>query len=256
MSTEFDRDLAPIDSLLRRAADAFAYPPTPPVLQGVRAAMARPVPLAKPGRWIPGGLSFRPALAALAVIAVAIGALLAVPASRSAVADLFDIGNVRVEDGPTTQPTAPVLATNSFARPSSLAEALGVVDFPLRLPTMDGQRLDPEAVYLQGEESGLPVVIAVYNDAGLDLYQTRLGTFGKGNGEDGFVETSFDGHSALWIEAGGHIAQFYDAQGRLVIESRRSVDWGTLLWAEDGITYRLETDLSMEDAITVAQSLG
>ena len=254
MSTELDRDLLPIDALLRRAADAFPYPGTPPLAMRVRAAIAAPAPEQR--RWSPGRFAFAPAFgAALAVVALLIGAALAIPGSRSALADLFDIGNVRVEREPAGSPTPPVLAPNNFARPSSIVNARGVVDFPILVPTIDGKAVEPDAVYIQGEEDALPVVISVYEDEGFDLYQTRLGTFGKGTGEEGVIETSFDGHNALWIEAGGHIAQFYDEQDRLVIESRRSVKRATLLWGENGITYRIETSLSLEDAIEVARSL-
>jgi len=65
----------------------------------------------------------------------------------------------------------------------------------------------------------------------------------------------FGGQPALWIDEGGHIASFLDEAGRVVVESRRTVDRATLLWEEGGITYRLETSLSQEEAIRVAESL-
>jgi len=102
----------------------------------------------------------------------------------------------------------------------------------------------------------MPVVIFVYEDEGFDLYQTRQGYFGKGAPDPSLIhEIAFGGHPALWIDEGGHIASFLDGQGRVVVESRRSVDRATLLWEEDGITYRLETSLSQEEAVRVAESL-
>lgn len=254
MSAELDRDLVPVDAMLRGVATAFDYPPTPGLSVSVRAALSARRGRAEGRRLNLPWPRLKPALtAAFALVAVAFGVALVMPGSRSALADLFNIGNVRIADAPTGAPPPPALAPGSFARPSSLDDARASVDFALRLPAVDEERLVPDEVYVHGEAAALPVVIAAYPQ--FDLYQTRLGTFGKGSGEEEFVETSFDGHNALWIEAGGHIAQFYDAEGRLVVESRRSVDRGTLLWAEDGITYRLETDLPMDGAIAVARSL-
>ena len=251
MSMDLSRDLAPVEALLRSAADSFAYPPTPPIAQAVRARL-REAPGAAPQRWW-ARPAFRAALAVLAVGALITGSALAVPQSRSALAKFFGLSHVRVETQPTGGPTPPALSPASFARPSSLDEAQLAVDFPLRLPVRDGARLEPDAVYLQGEGAVMPIAILVYED--YDLYQTRLGFFGKGTDPSLLHEVSFGGHDALWIDEGGHIATFLDEQGRLVVESRRTVGRATLLWEENGVTYRLETSLSQEEAIAVAESL-
>jgi hypothetical protein len=39
------------------------------------------------------------------------------------------------------------------------------------------------------------------------------------------------------------------------IQVTRMIDGHVLIWAEDEITYRLETDLSLEEAIKIAESL-
>jgi hypothetical protein len=39
------------------------------------------------------------------------------------------------------------------------------------------------------------------------------------------------------------------------MDFRRLVEGQVLIWEADGITYRLETELSMEEAVAIAESL-
>ena len=269
MSEELGPEIIEMDDLLRRAARAFAYPRTPPIAPAVMARLreAGPPPA---GFWAAGlleavrGWWWRPvpriAVAVLIGALALVGAALAFPQTREALAEFFGLSHVRVEEGPALGPPPPVLSPESFARPSGLESAQEAVDFPLRFPTRDGLRLHPDTVYLQGEparEPGIaPVVIFVFEDEGLDLYQTRAGFFGKGGPDPSLInEIELGGHPALWIDEGGHIASLLDEQGRVVVESRRTVERATLLWEETGITYRLETSLSQEEAIRLAESL-
>jgi hypothetical protein len=261
VSAQVPSELTGIEALLRRSAAAFRYPPTP-AIAAVVAARLREAGAA------PGGSFFgtaarlwsrrlpRAALALAAAAAVAIIVSIAVPQSRSALADFFRLSHVRVEREPAVGPTPPALSPESFARPATLADARAAVDFPVRSPVEDGETLEPDAVYLQGESSTAPVVIFVFEDDEFDLYQTRAGIFGKGGPDPSLIhEIEFGGHPALWIDEGGHIATFLDELGRVVVETRRTVDRATLLWEEEGITYRLETPLSQEEAIRIAESL-
>jgi hypothetical protein len=255
VNRELTPDLLAADELLRQAARAFAYPETPAIADAALARLrATPVAAERAPfwrRWQP--LARAAALAVVAAV-VGLGVLLAVPQSRGALADFFGLGHVRVTLGPVLGPPPPALSPNSFARPTNLAGAQNAVDFLLRLPTRDGRRLDPGAVYVQGEAQSLPVAILVYE--GFDLYETRQGFFGKGGPDPSLIhQIEFDGHPALWVDQGGHIASFFDAEGRLVVESQRAVDRATLLWEEGGVTYRLETSLPQTDAIAVAKSL-
>lgn len=252
MNDELHGDLLEVDALLRSVARAFPYPSTPAlsgtVLPRLSSEEARTGWLDRV-RW---QYAVRSALAALAALAVVLGALLAVPQSREALADFFGLGHVRVTVGPVSGPPPPTLSPNSFARPATAAEAQAAVDFDLRYPAPEGERLEPAAVYVYGEDA--PVVIFVYDE--FDLYQTRLGSFGKEiDYSEPAQEVEVEGLPAIWLETGGHIASFLDEQGRLVVETRRSVDRATLLWERDGLTFRLETSLSQEEAIGVAELL-
>ena len=259
MNDGLTTDIVELDALLRSAARAFVYPPTPAMAVAVTARLREPGPSVLGGLveavrgWWRRPLP-RAAIAAVMTALVVLGAALAIPQSRTALADFFGLSHVRVDEGPSVGPLPPVLSPESFAAPVFLADAQDAIDFLLRFPTKDGARLDPAAVYLQGGDTSAPAVIFVYE--AFDLYQTRAGFFGKGGPDLSLIhEIEFGGQPALWIDEGGHIASFMDEEGRLVVESRRTVARATLLWERDGVTYRLETVLSQEEAIRAAESL-
>jgi hypothetical protein len=192
----------------------------------------------------------------LVAAVLALLAAIAVPSSRSALADFFHLSHVRIEHEQGGSPTPPVLAPSSFARPSSLDEARRAVTFPILLPTRDGKILEPDAVYLQAEEFNATIAIFVFQKASYDVYETRDAYIEKlVHGQDPVDQISFGGHDAYWIEAGGHIVQSLDAEGRVLVETRRTVDRGTLIWEQDGVTYRIESSLSQAQTVAVAESL-
>lgn len=272
MSEQLDIEIIEMDSLLRQAAQVFTYPPTPSMAPAVEARLrkrARWARLTSPQAHVAalmrgllqslGGWGRRPtpriAMVGLAVALVVVGTVLAIPQSRTALADFFGLGHVRVRTE-STLPNAerPVLRPEDFAEPLTLEVAQRLADFQVRLPTYPDGVGAPDNVYLQtfGDDN---VIIAVYQAEGFDLYQSRLrGFFGK------VVRVSASqlevaGAPGLWIPKGGHQAVYLDADGEEVPGSQRNVERATLLWEEDGITYRLETSLPQEGTIRVAESL-
>ena len=260
MSQQLSPEFNDIDALLRSSAAAFSYPRTPNIAARVsaqldtqpfqtsimaraRALMSRPV--------------LRVAVASLLVAVVAVASALAVPQSREALADLFGLSSVKIDVGPVEDPPPPVLSPRSFATPTTLSSAQETVEFEIRLPAEDGVRLPPEAVYIQGIGGTMAtVVILGYESQDFDLYQSSIGFYGKGLPDADLArESAVRGMPAIWIDSGGHIARSLDAEGKLLIETERTVERGTLLWEEGGISYRLETGLSEGEAILLAESL-
>jgi hypothetical protein len=87
----------------------------------------------------------------------------------------------------------------------------------------------------------------------LSLHQLGPGTFAM-KGEVGtIVETTVNGQRALWTE-GPYLLQFL-VNGRIEERLQRLVTGHVLIWTDGRITYRLETDLSLNDARRVAESL-
>ena len=259
MSQQLTPEYGDVDALLRASAKAFSYPRTPNVIaanvrdrldddassfaERLRAVVARPV--------------LRAAAAVLLVAVVVVSSALAVPQSREALADFFGLSRVRIEIGPLLGPPPPALSPDSFAEPATLRTAQEAVDFEIRLPTERGAQMLPDAVYVQNiGGASAPVVILVYEGEDFDLYQRSIGFYGKGLPDAELArESSVHGRPAIWIGSGGHIARSLDADGNVLIDTERTVERGTLLWEDGGISYRLETGLSEEEAILLAESL-
>jgi hypothetical protein len=62
--------------------------------------------------------------------------------------------------------------------------------------------------------------------------------------------TQVNKQPAVWAE-GPYILNMKNGGA----ENYRLIDGYVLIWEEGGLTYRLETDLSMEEAIRIAESL-
>jgi hypothetical protein len=62
------------------------------------------------------------------------------------------------------------------------------------------------------------------------------------------------GADGWWISGRPHELVFVNPSGEPVFDSRRVVG-DTLIWAADGITYRLESGLGRERTIALAESL-
>jgi hypothetical protein len=63
-------------------------------------------------------------------------------------------------------------------------------------------------------------------------------------------ETQVNGHYAVWAE-GPYLVQLTNGD----IDFRRTVAGNTLIWEEQGITYRLESNVALEEALKIAESL-
>ncbi len=260
MSQQLSPEFRDIDALLRSSSAALSYPRTPDIATRVRARLdsePRATSIIEKAWAALNRPALRAAAAALLVAAVAVASVLAVPQSREALADLFGLSSVKIEVGPVQGPPPPVLSPNSFASPTTLVGAQEAVAFEIRLPVEDGVRILPDAVYIEDIPGTIePIVILVYESEDFDLYQRAAGFYGKGVPDADLArESAVHGQPAIWIGSGGHIARSLDADGKLLIETERTVERGTLLWEERGISYRLETGLSEGEAILLAESL-
>jgi len=238
---------------LRAMAGEFPYPPTPDVAQAVRRRLAAGAE---------GGREPRRRLARVAIVAAVVlvvtGGLLAVPQVRAAVLEVLNIGAIRILTGqPTNVPdTTPVVVPSlaDLAGEMSLGEAQAEAGFPVRLPGYPPDLGPPDRVFSQ--QWGGPVVILVWFDpeqpdrVRLSLHQLGPGTYGEKFQPPVVVETSVNGRPALWTE-GGYLLQLRNGQA----EVRRLVGDHVLIWTEGAVTYRLETDVEMEEAIRIAESV-
>ncbi|HET7009373.1 MAG TPA: hypothetical protein VFI11_01240 [Anaerolineales bacterium] len=246
---------------LQAIAAGTAYPPTPKLWEGVRAQIARPQRATTLPRM---GWAQAAAVALLLVVVT----VLAVPETRAAVMRILQIGVVRIFVSPATAtppapptveaaptPTAVVLVPAlDLAGLTTFENAQRSAGFPLRLPQYPEDLGAPDLVYSQSADG--PMVVLVWIDpadplrARLALHVLGPGTF-AGKGQPRLLaHTEVNGQPALWTE-GPH--SFVVRNGDYTLRSL--VTGNVLIWEEDDLTYRLETDQSMEEAIRIAESL-
>ncbi len=143
-----------------------------------------------------------------------------------------------------------------LAGETSLAEAAEAAGFALMLPKYPPDLKEPQRVYAQ-KINGTPVVILVWlkkenpEEVRLALYQIGEGDVFFKKMMENVEETSVNGTWALWIE-GPYVLTTTDGN----VEERRMVEGHTLVWSAGGQTYRLESDLPLEEARKIAESLA
>jgi hypothetical protein len=167
----------------------------------------------------------------------------------------------------TTAQIDPVAALH-LGQPTSLQQAARLVGFPMRIPTVDGYQ-HPDAVYVGTPPPGgmasmiylptasRPAVAARGVAALLSEFRGRLeaGLFQKlvGNGTN--VEAVRVGAvGGYWLSGEPHEFFYVAPDGTVDTETIRLAT-NTLLWSAAGITYRLESALSRDTAITLAVSM-
>jgi hypothetical protein len=270
------------------------HPPTPPLAEAVvarltaapgtvagraagagrtRAGAGRRLPrvLAAPVRaWLPRQPAWRRvAVAALALLVLAAGIVVATPGAREAVARRLGIPGVAIHLGgpaPTT-PTVPAGAGANLdlGRPVTLEQARGAVSFPLLVPSAAGfQR--PDAVYLSQDvpggrvdfvyrpRPGLPV--SQFTNAGLLITQFRaepmLEKFAKVTTE--VQQVTVGRETGYWFSAAPHSFVYTDRSGNVREETSRLAG-STLVWTHGELTLRLEGELSKAEALRIAESM-
>lgn len=244
-----------LDQELRALAEGLTYPPTPPLTVAVRRRLQ--------AEGLVGGAQRLPtrrrpafALAAVALVMFFAGglALVLFAPTREAVADFFDRLRIfQTEESPAG------LSREITGTPVSLAEAEARLGFPVRLPTYpEGIESSLSKVLLQefGESDLKAVVLLFDRPSGLHfaLFETNAGV-GKGlaRGAEAEPVAGLPGE-AYWLE-GLRIVQFYDQKGNVIQQSLRQTDANTLIWNSGGFVFRLEGDLSRDEAVRIAQSL-
>ena len=180
----------------------------------------------------------------------------------------FGLGGLRLVFGPAPSPLPSMAVGPGLGEPTTLAEARATVTFALRVPGLPGLG-DPDLVYLAEPPAGGAVTL---------LYREREGYPADPATNIGLIVTEFradigpeifekllnsgvqvtaarvSGTDGWWIAGGTHFFFYRDAQGR-VVDTTLRLAGDTLIWEEQGVTYRVEGAPSLEDAIRVAESL-
>jgi hypothetical protein len=201
-----------------------------------------------------------PAWVAAAVLLLA--ALLLVPPVQAGVQAVIQIGvdhifrtaPVRTPGISTPTPLASVL---DLAGETTLPQARAQIGFPIRLPAYPADLGPPQRVFVQ--DLGGKAVILVWLDprrpdtVRMSLHELSDGAFVYKIAPQSVQETTVHGQRALWTEGPYFVEVLQD--GQPTYAERRLVDGHVLIWTEGSITYRLETSVTLEEAVRIAESL-
>ncbi|MHB8629417.1 MAG: hypothetical protein ACYDBJ_24145 [Aggregatilineales bacterium] len=261
----------PLETRLHQAAMTFSYPPTPDVAGSVRQRIARSEYPIQLRRWL---------VWAAVVILIALSVLIAVPQVRAAIVNWLHLGGVIIiPEAPTATPTAMAPTPNALQsatptdtpRPSptalqsildlagetTLADAQKRVNFPIRLPTYPVGLLAPDRVYLQDLNGS--VVVLIWLDptqpGGIRFALHILGpsAFVYKMQPTVIKETTVSGRPALWTE--GPYFLVWQIGSQTTWDTRRIINGNVLIWTDGPLTYRLESGLSLDEALKIAQSV-
>jgi hypothetical protein len=237
--------MSELELALTRIGRELEYPETPDLSGAVRRRLAEG---RRPRSWQ------RPLVIALAAVIIGVGAVMAVPQARSEVLDWLGIGAVtvrQVEGLPEVE-----LATGDLGvgEQVSLEEARDRVQFPVRVPTLEGYE-DPNVYYAEPLPTGQ--VSFVYGS--LDKPQLLITQVAALGALEKLVNTatrvemvSTEDAQGVWIEGERHVL-FYPGADRE--EPFRLVGNTLILERTDGVTVRIEADISKDEALRIAWSM-
>lgn len=253
------------------------WPDLPDLAPQVRERIAA-APRRKPmSQWWP---RLRPALAVAGFLLVVFATLLVVsPGTRSAVASWFGLGGVQVDrdadssDARSSEPTRLTVRDlpEHMGDPVILAQAAAAVDFPLR--TVD-LRADLDrvggGVYVDDTVEGGMVHIVYPPQEGLPAASQAKGIgaiFTQFQGQDSptFTKELADGNNAEFVEFEGDVALWVTGPSHVLIRNASGeplrhtarLSANSLIWVGDGgVTYRLESDLTLTEALQLAATLN
>jgi len=250
---------------IRSLAQEMEYPRTPDIAGSVTARLR---PTTRP-RFPSKALAW-----SLTIILVLCSSLMLIPPVRAAIIEFIQIGVVRIfPPEPTVQPIttatpeslAPITAAPSTSSlipileqmdgSTTLADAQEKVEYSILLPDYPSDLGPPDHVYIQNMDGDM--VILVWLDRQnpekilMSLHFVPNGSWAIKKMEPTVIdETTVNGERAIWT-TGPY--PMYLSNGDL--QYKRLITGHVLIWGGLDVTYRLETDLSMEEAVKIAESL-
>ncbi len=193
----------------------------------------------------------RPALiAALVVLAVALGIAFAVPPARSAILRFFHLGAATVEKVETLPAARERPLAAGLGPVRTRTEAERIAGFGVQLPPLKGE--PPQRFYAQ------PGLIAVFFSGGEPVLLTELSGDQVGvakkyaTGATQLAPIDVEGHFGIRLSGGPHVLTYERPNGDLVEQATRLAG-DVLLWHAGNLTYRLEGGLAKTAALRLAR---
>jgi len=261
---ESQREL--FEKQLLSISKGLEYPRTPDVagsVMGRLRASTRPRFLARPLAW------------SLTLILVLCSSLMLIPSARAAIIEFIQIGVVRIfraeptplappneelpflpvtaTPGPTSQPLVPML--ENLAGEMTLEEAQQGADYPILLPSYPSDLGPPDRIFVQDADGAMTILVWLDpqqpDEVLMSLHFVPDGSWAVKKVNPTLIqETTVNGQPAIWA-IGPYPLRFSNGN----LDFVRLIDGHVLIWAEGEVTYRLETDLSLEEALKIAESL-
>jgi hypothetical protein len=234
--------MSELELRLNRLGQALDVPDAPDLTGGVRRRLAEERRSRREWR--------RPALIAVAAVLVVVGALMAVPQSRSAILDFFGIGSVtiRVVDKYPELDLDP--GRRFYGDRISLEEARRRAAFPVRVPQVEGLGT-PKVYYLEDVQQ----VSLVYGDPKKPrlLISQIIGTGAIEklvNSDFTDIEQVREGDSfGVWLE-GEHVIHIPQLD-----EMLRVVGNTLVMERTDNVTTRVEAEIPKAEALRIFRSM-
>jgi hypothetical protein len=200
-----------------------------------------------------------------------------IPPARAAILEFIQIGVVRIfraEPTPTFLPSTeapqaqiPITATPAAtAQPlipilrnlggeTTLAEAQEKIPYPILLPSYPADLGQPDYVFVQAADGFMTILVWTDpqnpDEVLMSLHFLPAGSWAIKKMEPTVIqETRVNNQRAVWT-TGPYPIQLTNGDMRFT----RLVDGHVLIWEDGNITYRLEIDASLEEAVKIAESL-
>lgn len=214
----------------------------------------------------------------LTLVVILFFSLMLIPPARAAILEFIQVGIVRIfprpadspiEIPPTATPHSPATVTASpylessqllldlsrLAGETTLANAQHSVPYSILLPSYPSDLGEPDHVFVQDADGLMTILVWLDpNDPEkvlLNLHIIPEGSWAIHKAEPVTIqETLVNGQRAVWA-VGPYPLRYSNGD----LDFTRLIDGYVLIWAEDDLTYRLESILQMEEAIKVAESL-
>ena len=256
------------EARIRSIANAMEYPRTPNIAGVVTARLGFP----------PRPRFRSKALAlSLTILVVLISSLMLIPPARAAILEFIQIGVVRIfraeqtpisppeKESPFTQvpvtvtplpapqPLIPLL--RDLIGEATLEQAQKSVDYPILLPSYPSDLGKPDHIFVQDADGAMAILVWLDpqnpDQVLMSLHFVPAGSWAVKKMEPTVIQaTNVNGQRAIWT-TGPYPLKLENGD----VQYRRMISGHVLIWENGDITYRLETDLTLREAIKIAESL-
>jgi hypothetical protein len=195
---------------------------------------------------------------------------------RSGVIDFLRLGAVRFQFGPTATPTpaptptgtlpaasatpqptpTPLASVLDLAGQTTLEQARARLSFSIRLPTYPADLGEPDQVFVQ-DLDGQAVVLVWLVPGQTGQVRLSLHILTSDVMAEKLIKTSptiefthVNGREAVWTSG-----PYFVVSRNGNFTQMRLITGHVLIWTDKSLTYRLETDATVEEAVKMAESL-